>query len=260
MQVVIAAVASHDERRHARPAVDGETLVVMNMLGDRHLGRATDSGDGLGQDLHHYPAAAVVGVERMDRVVHCHQQRLVSLRRSQLGREPVLLIPLHFATFGHIGVKADAGGKKGAQGPAGVRLGHCRAHSLGRLWRMLACSPGAEIEHERNDREFWVHQPGAVEPIAVAIVRDRQDRQRAVLVRRTVLVRRVELRVRIGSPRYQSGSCRPSGREMPASQSALATAASRSSPAATNSCGTESRTPQCRRSYAVLFRLRAAWP
>jgi len=71
MQVVIAAVASHDERRHARPAVDGETLVVMNMLGDRHLGRATDSGDGLGQDLRHYPAAAVVGVERMDRVVHC---------------------------------------------------------------------------------------------------------------------------------------------------------------------------------------------
>ena len=77
MQVVIAAVASHDERRHARPAVDGETLVVMNMLGDRHLGRATDSGDGLGQDLRHYPAAAVIGVERMDRVVHCHQQRLV---------------------------------------------------------------------------------------------------------------------------------------------------------------------------------------
>ena len=93
MQIGIAAGAGDDvgERSSVRLG-DGEALVVVHVAGEDKVRRAACCREGVGQELTHRLACAVVCISGIGRVMQRDDQRFCLVRGGKFAVEPIDLV------------------------------------------------------------------------------------------------------------------------------------------------------------------------
>src|SRR5450755_2295423 len=83
MQVPIATRSSNDIRNVAVIERTGEALIVMNMAGENGIWRAPAGLNGLIENSSHRRAATVIGIRRVNGMVHRDDQRFILWSAAQ---------------------------------------------------------------------------------------------------------------------------------------------------------------------------------
>src|SRR5271157_1667990 len=179
--VGIAAGPRDDQGDLASVHRAGEALVVVDVTREDGVGPSPGKAAGALQGGEDGGRTAMVGVERVGRVVDGHDEALVGRRGPHLPLEPALLLvgPPTVEAAVDVRVEADDRRERGLEHPIDVRLRH-RLPVRVEMLRLRV----AEIVDETRQRGLVVRRVArAGLGVAVVVARDRKDGGRVILVR-----------------------------------------------------------------------------
>ena len=151
VQIIVSSRSGNDIGDGAAIERAGVALVVMDVTGKDGIRDSPAILYGLIEDILHVGAAAVIGIRRIDGVMHRDDQCCILRRGAQFRLKPGNLIVVHPAAFRDVGVQADERHKGRFQRPVDVGLSHGIASAISCFAGQVGLC-GTEILDERRQR------------------------------------------------------------------------------------------------------------